>query len=183
MHAIERILDTDAEPDPAGVLVREPLPGDHGWVIARNAALYAREYGWNGEYESLVARIVADFLNSHDPQRERAWIAEYEGAPVGCVYCMRETDSTARLRLLLVEPSARGLGMGGALVEQCLRFATTAGYREIVLWTNDVLTAARHIYQRVGFELVESNPHHSFGADLIGQTWRRALDSGADPDR
>ncbi|WP_067573410.1 bifunctional helix-turn-helix transcriptional regulator/GNAT family N-acetyltransferase [Nocardia acidivorans] len=183
MHTIERILDPHSEPDPAAVLVREPRPGEHGWVIARNAELYAREFGWNGDYESLVARIVADFLNSHDPQRERAWIAEYDGAPVGCVYCMRENDDTARLRLLLVEPSARGLGVGSALVEECLRFATAAGYREMVLWTNDVLTSARHIYQRAGFELVESNPHHSFGVDLVGQTWRRALDFRADPDR
>ncbi|MFB7724205.1 GNAT family N-acetyltransferase [Nocardia sp. NPDC056100] len=183
MHTIEQILDADSEPDPAAVLVRAPRPGDHGWVIERNAVLYSREYGWNGDYEALVARIVADFLNSHDPQRERAWIAEYQGNPVGCVYCMREDDDTARLRLLLVEPTARGLGVGSALVDECLRFATAAGYRELVLWTNDVLTSARHIYQRAGFELVESNPHHSFGADLIGQTWRRALDSGVDPDR
>ncbi|WP_330181943.1 GNAT family N-acetyltransferase [Nocardia sp. NBC_01503] len=128
-----------------------------------------------------IERIVADFLNSHDPQRERAWIAEYDGAPVGCVYCMR--DDAARLRLLPVETSARGLGVGSALVEQCPRFATAAGYREIVLWTNDVRTSARHIHHRAGFELVESNPHHSFGVDLLGRTWRRALDSGADPDR
>ncbi|WP_222932645.1 bifunctional helix-turn-helix transcriptional regulator/GNAT family N-acetyltransferase [Nocardia yunnanensis] len=175
MRAIEQILDTDTEPDPAGVVLREPRPGDHGWVIQRNAELYAEEYGWDGDYENLVARIVADWLNSHDPQRERAWIAEYEGVPVGCVYCMREDDATARLRLLLVEPSARGLGVGSALVDECLRFAAAAGYRELVLWTNDVLTSARHIYERAGFELVESNPHHSFGADLVGQTWRKEL--------
>ncbi|MBL1077867.1 MarR family transcriptional regulator [Nocardia sp. 2] len=174
MHAIEGILDA-AEPDPARVAIRAPRPGDHGWVIQRNAALYAAEFGWNSDYEALVAHIVAEFLNSHDPQRERAWIAEYEGAPVGCVYCVREDDTTARLRLLLVEPTARGLGVGTALVDECLRFATEAGYRTMVLWTNDVLTSARHIYERAGFHLTAANPHHSFGADLIGQTWTRAL--------
>ncbi|WP_458688989.1 bifunctional helix-turn-helix transcriptional regulator/GNAT family N-acetyltransferase [Nocardia tengchongensis] len=183
MRTIEQILDTDSEPDPAAVVLRAPKPGEHGWVIARNAALYTEEFGWNGEYEGLVARIVADWLTNHDPQRERAWIAEYQGAPVGCVYCVREDDTTARLRLLLVEPSARGLGVGSALVAACLRFATDAGYTEIVLWTNSVLESARHLYQRAGFELAESNPHHSFGVDLVGQTWRRALRPGDDPGR
>ncbi|MTE13954.1 bifunctional helix-turn-helix transcriptional regulator/GNAT family N-acetyltransferase [Nocardia aurantiaca] len=183
MRTIEQILDSEAEPNPAGVVLREPRPGDHGWVIQRNAVLYAEEFGWNGEYEALVAKIVADWLNSHDPQRERAWIAEYGGAPVGCVYCMRADDATARLRLLLVEPSARGLGVGSALVDECLRFAAEAGYTEMVLWTNSVLDSARHIYQRAGFELVESNPHHSFGVDLVGQTWRRGLGREEDPAR
>ncbi|WP_051178323.1 bifunctional helix-turn-helix transcriptional regulator/GNAT family N-acetyltransferase [Nocardia concava] len=183
MRTIERILDTDSEADPAGVLLRAPRPGEHGWVIQRNAELYAEEYGWNGEYEALVAKIVADWMNSHDPQRERAWIAEYDGEPVGCVYCMRDDDTTARLRLLLVEPSARGLGVGSALVDECLRFATEAGYREMVLWTNSVLTAARHIYERAGFTLAESNPHHSFGVDLVGQTWRRPLGPDREPGR
>ncbi|MFE2997447.1 GNAT family N-acetyltransferase [Nocardia sp. NPDC059246] len=183
MRTIEQILDTDSEPDPAGVILREPRPGDHGWVITRNAVLYAEEYGWNAEYETLAATIVANWLSSHDPQRERAWIAEYEGSPVGCVYCMREDDTTARLRLLLVEPSARGLGVGSALVDECLRFAAAAGYTEMVLWTNSVLDSARHIYQRAGFELVESNPHHSFGVDLVGQTWRRGLGGEDDPAR
>ncbi|MEC3958513.1 bifunctional helix-turn-helix transcriptional regulator/GNAT family N-acetyltransferase [Nocardia sp. CDC153] len=175
MRTIEQILDTETEPDPAAVVLREPRPGEHGWVIARNAELYAEEFGWNGEYEALVAKIVADWLNSHDPQRERAWIAEYRGEPVGCVYCMRDSDTTARLRLLLVEPSARGLGVGSALVDECVRFATDAGYTELVLWTNSVLTSARHIYERAGFTLGESNPHHSFGVDLVGQTWRKGL--------
>ncbi|MFJ4657735.1 GNAT family N-acetyltransferase [Nocardia sp. NPDC088792] len=173
MATIERILDTPA--DPPAVTLREPRPGDHGWIIQRNAVLYHQEFGWNGEYEQLVARIVADFLNSHDPQRERTWIAESGGIPVGSVMCVAENDTTARLRLLLVEPAARGLGVGSALVGECLRFAEAAGYTEMVLWTNDVLASARHIYQRAGFTLAESNPHHSFGADLVGQTWRRAL--------
>ncbi|MGW2663380.1 bifunctional helix-turn-helix transcriptional regulator/GNAT family N-acetyltransferase [Nocardia tengchongensis] len=183
MRTIEQILDTDSEPDPAAVVLRAPKPGEHGWVIARNAALYAEEFGWNDEYEALVARIVADWLDTRDPRRERAWIAEYQGTPVGCVYCVREDDTTARLRLLLVEPSARGLGVGSALVAECLRFATDAGYTAMVLWTNSVLESARHLYQRAGFELAESNPHHSFGVDLVGQTWRRALRPGDDADR
>ncbi|MFI7190463.1 GNAT family N-acetyltransferase [Nocardia nova] len=157
------------------VRLRPPRPGDYGWIIQRNAVLYAAEYGWDTDYEALVAKIVADFLAGHDPESERAWIAEAGGAAAGAVFCVREDDTTARLRLLLVEPSARGLGVGTALVEQCLRFATEAGYQDMVLWTNDVLTAARRIYQRAGFELVDSRPHHSFGADLVGQTWRRSL--------
>ncbi|NNH72102.1 MarR family transcriptional regulator [Nocardia uniformis] len=173
MRTIERILEPVSDALP--FTLREPRPGDHGWVIGRNAALYAAEYGWDTDYEQLVARIIADYLKTRDPQRERAWIADRDGEPLGCVYCMREDDDTARLRLLLVEPSARGLGVGSALVDECLRFATAAGYRELVLWTNDVLTSARRIYERAGFELMESNPHHSFGKDLVGQTWRRAL--------
>lgn len=157
------------------VRLRPPRPGDYGWIIQRNAVLYAAEYGWDTDYEALVAKIVADFLAGHDPESERAWIAEAGGAAAGAVFCVREDDTTARLRLLLVEPSARGLGVGTALVERCLRFASEAGYRDMVLWTNDVLTAARRIYQRAGFELVDSRPHHSFGADLVGQTWRRSL--------
>ncbi|MFD0362426.1 GNAT family N-acetyltransferase [Nocardia sp. GCM10030253] len=173
-HILDRPADTTAAPS---VVIRAPRPGDYGWVIQRNAALYAAEYGWDASYETLVARIVADYLDNHDEQRERAWIAEHDGEPVGCVFCMTENETTARLRLLLVEPTTRGLGVGSALVDECLRFATAAGYREMVLWTNDVLTSARHIYQRAGFELVESNPHHSFGHDLVGQTWRRPLES------
>ncbi|GAB2704746.1 bifunctional helix-turn-helix transcriptional regulator/GNAT family N-acetyltransferase [Nocardia thraciensis] len=172
MRTIEHILDGRAG---APFTIRDPRPGDYGWVIGRNAALYAAEYGWNGDYETLVARIVADFLETREPQSERAWIAEQDGEPVGCVFCVREDDTTARLRLLLVEPSARGLGVGRALVEECLRFATNAGYRSMVLWTNDILTSARRIYEAAEFELVESEPHHSFGKALTGQTWRRAL--------
>ncbi|MGV9677238.1 bifunctional helix-turn-helix transcriptional regulator/GNAT family N-acetyltransferase [Nocardia sp. NPDC003482] len=172
MRTIARLLDGRAA---APFTIREPRPGDYGWVIARNAALYAAEYGWNGEYEALVARIVADFLQTREPHTERTWIAEVDGEPVGSVFCVREDDATARLRLLLVEPSARGLGVGSALVEECVRFATSAGYTSMVLWTNDVLTAARHIYMRAGFELVDTEPHHSFGKDLVGQTWRKAL--------
>jgi DNA-binding MarR family transcriptional regulator/GNAT superfamily N-acetyltransferase len=166
---------TSAAGNAQEVRLRPPRAGDYGWIIQRNAVLYAAEYGWNTDYEALVARIVADFLAGHDPVTERAWIAEAGGAAAGAVFCVREDDTTARLRLLLVEPSARGLGVGTALVEQCLRFATEAGYRDMVLWTNDVLTAARRIYERAGFELVASAPHHSFGHDLVGEDWRLTL--------
>ncbi|MFI9403987.1 GNAT family N-acetyltransferase [Nocardia sp. NPDC052316] len=175
MRTIQQILDRPADAAAPPFAIRAPRPGDYGWVIERHARLYTAEYGWDGTYEELIVRIVADYLTAHDEQRERAWIAESGGEPVGSVFCVAENETTARLRLLLVEPSARGLGVGSALVEECLRFATAAGYREMVLWTNDVLTAARHIYQRAGFELVEESPHHSWGADLIGQTWRRSL--------
>ncbi len=172
MRTIERILDGRAA---ASFTLRDPRPGDYGWVVQRNGALYAAECGWNLAYETLVARIVADYLDSHEPHTERAWIAESDGEPVGSIFCMREDDTTARLRLLLVEPSARGLGVGSALVEECLRFATAAGYRRMVLWTTDAQTSARHIYERAGFELVDTEPHHDFGREVTGQTWRRAL--------
>jgi DNA-binding MarR family transcriptional regulator/GNAT superfamily N-acetyltransferase len=173
MDTIRGVLD--GAPATDSCVLRPMRPGDYGWVIQRNAVLYAREYGWDGTYETLVVRIVAGFLEDHDPEREHAWIAEVDGEPVGGVFCMREDDTTARLRLLLVEPGARGRGVGGRLVDECLRFAREAGYKDMVLWTNDVLAAARRIYQRAGFELVEEAPHRSFGHDLVGQTWRRSL--------
>ncbi|MGN9816031.1 bifunctional helix-turn-helix transcriptional regulator/GNAT family N-acetyltransferase [Streptomyces sp. SD11] len=158
------------------VLLREPRPGDLGWIVQRNAALYTAEYGWNTDYEGLVARIVADFAEDHDPHLERVWIAELDGRPVGSVMCVRdEAPGAARLRLLLVEPEARGLGIGDRLVDACVEFARGVGYRELVLWTNDVLSAARRIYQRHGFVLVDEKPHRSFGADLVGQDWRLDL--------
>jgi DNA-binding MarR family transcriptional regulator/GNAT superfamily N-acetyltransferase len=162
---------------PAGgtVVLRPPVPGDLGWVVQRNGALYAAEYGWDETYEALVARIVADYAARADHTGEAAWIAEVAGERAGCVFCMRKSERTAQLRLLLVEPSARGMGIGGRLVDECLAFARRAGYAEIVLWTNDVLHAARRIYQRAGFELAGSQPHHSFGHDLVGQDWRLSL--------
>jgi DNA-binding MarR family transcriptional regulator/GNAT superfamily N-acetyltransferase len=173
MVVVQGLLD--GAPRPPSYVLRPPRPGDLGWVISRNGALYAEEYGWDGSYEALVARIVADYVDGHDPARDCAWIAEVDGEPVGCVFVVREDDETARLRLLLVEPSVRGMGIGGRLVEECLRFARRAGYRRMVLWTNDVLTAARRIYQRAGFELIASDKHHSFGHDLVGETWARDL--------
>jgi DNA-binding MarR family transcriptional regulator/GNAT superfamily N-acetyltransferase len=159
----------------AGYVLRAPLPGELGWVVERNGAIYAEEYGWDASYEALVARIVADYASGHDPRRESAWIAEVDGEPAGSVFCMRKSDSVAQLRLLLVEPRARGLGLGSRLVAECIRFARRAGYAEMMLWTNDVLVAARRIYQAAGFELTESDRHHSFGHDLVGQVWRLAL--------
>ncbi|WP_420033766.1 bifunctional helix-turn-helix transcriptional regulator/GNAT family N-acetyltransferase [Streptomyces sp. cg28] len=177
----ELLGDGRAAPHPENVLLREPGPGDLGWIVARNGAVYAAEFGWNTEYEGLVARIVADFAQDHDPHLERVWIAELDGRPVGCVMCVRdEAPGTARLRLLLVEPEARGLGIGDRLVRACTDFARGVGYRELVLWTNDVLTSARSIYRRQGFVLVGERPHRSFGADLVGQDWKMALHKSAD---
>lgn len=174
MNTIRELL-APAPAKPRAVILRALRPGDYGWVIARNAVLYAEQYGWDQTYEALVARIVADYANEHDPAAESAWIAELDGEPVGCVFCVRENEHTARLRLLLVEPTARGLGIGARLVEECLRFAERSGYTSITLWTNDVLSSARKIYQAAGFELTSEDPHHSFGKDLIGQTWTRSL--------
>ena len=152
-----------------------PRPGDLGWIVQRHGALYAQQYGWDETFEALVARIVADYAESHDPRREAAWIAEVDGEPAGCVLCVRREDDVAQLRLLLVDPRARGRGIGARLVDECLHFARRAGYARITLWTNDVLHEARRIYERAGFELVESAPHHSFGHDLVEQTWARSL--------
>ncbi|MCF3133107.1 bifunctional helix-turn-helix transcriptional regulator/GNAT family N-acetyltransferase [Streptomyces olivochromogenes] len=177
MRTIRAILGEGRGGEPPDVVLREPGPGDLGWIVQRNAALYAAEYGWNADYEGLVARIVADFAQDHDPHLERVWIAESGGGrPVGCVMCVRdEAPGTARLRLLLVEPDARGLGIGDRLVEAVVDFARGVGYRELVLWTNDVLSSARRIYQRHGFALVGEQPHRSFGKDLNGQDWRLDL--------
>ncbi|MFJ8928508.1 GNAT family N-acetyltransferase [Streptomyces sp. NPDC102364] len=182
LRTVREILgDGRAAPHPENVLLREPGPGDLGWIVARNGALYAAEFGWNADYEGLVARIVADFAEDHDPHLERVWIAELDGRPVGCVMCVRdEAPGTARLRLLLVEPEARGLGIGDRLVRACIDFARGVGYREMTLWTNDVLKSARSIYQRHGFVLVGEKPHRSFGADLIGQDWKMTLHRMAD---
>jgi DNA-binding MarR family transcriptional regulator len=173
MDAVRRLLEHEATERP--VVLREPGPGELGWVVQRHGALYAAEYGWDSTFEALVARIVGDFGASNDPRRERAWIADVGGAPAGCVFCVAKDERTAQLRLLLVEPSARGLGLGTRLVDACIAFARAAGYEEIVLWTNDVLVEARRIYERAGFALVGEGPHHSFGQDLVEQTWRRPL--------
>ncbi|GAA4008040.1 helix-turn-helix domain-containing GNAT family N-acetyltransferase [Allokutzneria multivorans] len=173
MNTIRRLLGGEAK-DRALVL-RPTRVGDYGWVVQRHGELYAREYGWDATFESLVARIVADFVDEQDPAREAGWIAEVDGERVGCVFCMKQDDETAKLRILLVEPSARGMGVGARLVEECERFARAAGYKRITLWTNDILSAARRIYQRAGYELVDEQAHRSFGAELNGQTWVKDL--------
>lgn len=168
---------------PADCLLRPHRPGDIGWVISRHGALYAQEYGFDGRFEALVARIGADFLDRFDPGREACWIAEREGTSLGCVVLVQardETtqaaiDGTAQLRLLLVEPSARGLGLGKRLATECERFARARGYRRIVLWTNANLAAARAIYRQAGYRLTGSEAHHSFGQDLVGETWELLL--------
>ncbi|HET6950738.1 MAG TPA: bifunctional helix-turn-helix transcriptional regulator/GNAT family N-acetyltransferase [Acidimicrobiales bacterium] len=175
MDTIRGALGEERPASPRAVVLRAPGPGDLGWIVARHGALYAAEYGWDTTFEGLVARIVGDFTAGHDPQREAAWIAEVDGEPAGCVFCVARDETTAQLRLLLVEPSARGLGIGSRLVDECLRFAARAGYTSITLWTNDVLVSARRIYEAAGFTLVDAEPHHSFGHDLVGQHWARAL--------
>jgi DNA-binding MarR family transcriptional regulator/GNAT superfamily N-acetyltransferase len=172
MSVVREVL---SEADTTGFVLRAPCPGDLGWIVQAHGRLYAEEYDWDESFEGLVAQIVAEYARDHDPRREAAWIAEVDGDPVGCVLCVRREEGVAQLRLLLVDPRLRGHGIGGRLIDECLRFAKRAGYRRITLWTNDVLHAARRLYERAGFELVESAPHHSFGHDLVEQTWARDL--------
>lgn len=172
MGRIETLLGAPAQ---APWRLRSHQPGDIGWVIARHGALYAHEYRFDSRFETMVARVAADFLAQHDPARERCWIAERDGVNLGSVFLVRKSDEIAKLRLLIVEPTARGLGIGRHLVNECIGFARQAGYRGITLWTNDVLVAARAIYQRAGFRLVASAPHADFGPPMIGEDWDLSL--------
>jgi len=172
MDAIRTLLHGGG---PGEVVLREPRSGDYGWVIERHGALYADEYGWDVTMEGFIARIVSDYIANRDAAREAAWIAELDGRRAGCIFCVRRDEEVAQLRLLLVEPWARGAGIGSRLVDRCVEFARSAGYDRIVLWTNDVLADARRLYERAGFELLEEAPHHAFGHDLVEQTWGREL--------
>jgi DNA-binding MarR family transcriptional regulator/GNAT superfamily N-acetyltransferase len=184
MGSIEQLLgDSGPSRAAAPYLLRPHRPGDMGWVVSRHGALYAQEYRWSMHFEALVARIAADFIDRFDPTREACWIAERDRQNVGCVFLVQARDEAtheplpgvAQLRMLLVEPTARGLGLGARLVEECERFARQVGYTRITLWTNSLLLAARGIYQKAGYRLTASEPHHSFGHDLVGETWQKEL--------
>lgn len=156
-------------------ILRPHEPGDMGWITHRHGVLYSEEYGWDEHFEALVAQIIADFVINYNPKKERCWIAEMDSEIVGSVFVVQESEKIAKLRLLLVEPKARGLGIGTRLVEECIRFSRRKGYEKLVLWTNNVLVAARHTYRKLGFELVDQEEHHSFGHDLVGETWELTL--------
>lgn len=176
MHAIEKLLGAEPSAAQAGpYTLREPRPGDFGWIVQRHAALYAEEYQWTGPFEGMCAEIVAGFANTQDRKRERCWIAVLDGENVGSIMLVKDADDVARIRLFLVEPTARGLGIGKGLVEESLRFARKAGYRKVTLWTHSVLTAARNIYERAGFKLVASETHNSWGKEVVGETWNLLL--------
>jgi GNAT superfamily N-acetyltransferase len=174
MATIRRLLEPGSG-QAATTVLREPRPGDMGWVVQSHGALYAREYGFDSSFEGLVAEITAKLLSSFDASRERCWIAEIEGEQVGSIFLVRHTDDVAKLRLLLVDPAGRGQRLGHRLVDECIAFAKACGYRKITLWTQSILTAARKIYQEAGFKLVATEPHRSFGQDLIGETWELEL--------
>jgi len=174
MSEIETLLSAEPERG-ASYILRPHQPGDIGWAVQKHGEFYAREYGFDESFEALAAEIGSKFLKEFDPKKERAWIAEKDGENVGCVFLVKQSDEVARLRMLLVDPKARGLGIGKRLVEECIRFARGRGYKKIILWTNDILVTACHIYRETGFKLVAEERHHSFGHHLLGQTWELAL--------
>jgi DNA-binding MarR family transcriptional regulator/N-acetylglutamate synthase-like GNAT family acetyltransferase len=170
MHTIERLFGAEPE-HKVPYIIRPHQPGDIGWITYRHGVLYNKEYGWDEQFEALVAQIAAKFIQNYDPKRERCWIAEREGEIVGSIFLVKKSKTVGQLRLLLVEPSARGMGIGKRLVDECVRFARQAGYKKVTLWTNDVLHTARHIYQKAGFQLAHEERHQNFGHDLVGQSW------------
>ena len=170
MRDVEWMTSPEARTD-RDIILREPRPGDLGWIVARHAELYAQEYGWAENFEGICAQIVADFAANYDPNRERCWIAEMDGRNVGCVFLVKDAGTVARLRLLLVDPAARGRGLGQRLTDECIRFARASGYTGITLWTHSVLTAARHIYERAGFRLTSSESKKNFGKDVVSEYW------------
>lgn len=174
LQTIEKLLGSQPG-SKVPYIIRSHQHGDMGWVVHRHGALYAQEYGWDEQFEALVAEIVTKFIRNYDPKREHCWIAERDGEIVGSVFLVKRSKTVGQLRLLLVEPQARGLGIGARLVDECLRFARRVRYRKVTLWTNDVLNAARHIYEKAGFQLVHEAAHHSFGHDLVEQTWELKL--------
>ena len=173
LATVERLMSDTTRP--AKVTFRDLRPGDIGWIISRHGALYTEEYNWDPTFEAMVARVGAEFIDNRKSDNERAWIAEIDGRIVGSVFLVHKTDKIAKLRLLYVEPDARGHRIGRRLVEKCVEHARSCGYRRMTLWTNDILTAARAIYQSLGFKLVQSEPHHSFGHDLVGEIWELEL--------
>lgn len=175
MYDIENILDKRNFKFSEAFFLRTHQPGDMGWVTHRHGVLYAQEYGWDVSFEALVAQIAAEFINNYKPEHERCIIAEMNGEIVGSVLVVQSSETVAKLRLLLVESKARGLGLGSRLVQECITFARRAGYKKLILWTNSILVEARHIYDKAGFKLVEQEEHHSFGKDLIGETWELNL--------
>lgn len=176
MNKVQRLLDADATPaKPRAAVLRDPQPGDIGWVVEQHGAIYAREYGWDAEFEGLVAKVAGDFLKNFQPQWEKCWIAELEGQRVGSAFVVRKSATVAQLRLLILTPEARGLGLGARLTDECIAFARGKGYKKMVLWTNSCLDAARGIYAKRGFQLTKSERYNGFGKKLVGETWELRL--------